>query len=135
MIYSLQVERHVLSGLLKYQDLFADIDVFLSENDFFNDVHSAIYSVFKNIKYKGEYNNTNKVDIIISNHINTVDFCIYLSIIRQFDSRDIYFILKKGVLFIPGFGSILTNSNDIKLNKKIEDDISNLENSIKNIKD
>ena len=54
MIYSLQVERHVLSGLLKYQDLFADIDVFLSENDFFNDVHSTIYSVFKNIKYKGE---------------------------------------------------------------------------------
>ena len=52
MIYSLQVERHVLSGLLKYQDLFADIDVFLSENDFFNDVHSTIYSVFKNIKYK-----------------------------------------------------------------------------------
>ena len=36
MIYSLQVERHVLSGLLKYQDLFADIDVFLSENDFFS---------------------------------------------------------------------------------------------------
>ena len=55
MIYSLQVERHVLSGLLKYQDLFADIDVFLSENDFFNDVHSTIYSVFKNIKYKGEH--------------------------------------------------------------------------------
>ena len=59
MIYSLQVERHVLSGLLKYQDLFADIDVFLSENDFFNDVHSTIYSVFKNIKYKGE--NVDKV--------------------------------------------------------------------------
>ena len=32
MIYSLQVERHVLSGLLKYQDLFADIDVFLSDS-------------------------------------------------------------------------------------------------------
>ena len=54
MIYSLQVERHVLSGLLKHQDLFADIDVFLTENDFYNDVHSTIYSVFKNIKYKGE---------------------------------------------------------------------------------
>jgi len=59
MIYSLQVERHVLSGLLKYQDLFADIDIFLSENDFFNDVHSTIYSVFKNIKHKGE--NVDKV--------------------------------------------------------------------------
>ena len=54
MIYSLQVERHALSGLLKYQDLFPDIDVFLTEKDFYNDVHSTIYSVFKNIKYKGE---------------------------------------------------------------------------------
>jgi replicative DNA helicase len=59
MIYSLQVERHVLSGLLKHQDLFADIDVFLTENDFYNDVHSSIYTVFKNIKYKGE--NVDKV--------------------------------------------------------------------------
>ena len=54
MIYSLQVERHVLSGLLKHQDLFADVDVFLTENDFYNDVHSSIYTVFKNIKHKGE---------------------------------------------------------------------------------
>jgi len=54
MIYSLQVERHVLSGLLKHQDLFADIDIFLSENDFYNDVHSTIYTVIKNIKHKGE---------------------------------------------------------------------------------
>jgi replicative DNA helicase len=53
MIFSLQVERHVLSGLLKHQDLFADIDIFLSENDFYNDVHSTIYTVFKNIKHKG----------------------------------------------------------------------------------
>ncbi len=92
------------------------------------------YGFDSNIKYKGVYNNTDKIDIIISNHINTVDFLIYLSIIRQFDTRDIYFILKKDVLFIPGFGSILTNSNDIKLNRKIEYDINNLENSIKNIK-
>jgi len=54
MIYSLQVERHVLSGLLRHQDLFADIDVFLTENDFYNNVHSTIYSVFKNVKHKGE---------------------------------------------------------------------------------
>ena len=59
MIYSLQVERHVLSGLLKHQDLFADIDVFLTENDFYNDVHSSIYTIYKNIKHKGE--NVDKV--------------------------------------------------------------------------
>lgn len=54
MIYSLQVERHVLSGLLRHQDLFADIDVFLTENDFYNDVHGTIYTVYRNIKHKGE---------------------------------------------------------------------------------
>lgn len=60
MIYSLQVERHVLSGLLKHQDLFADVDVFLTENDFYNDVHASIYTVFKNIRHKGE-----KVDKVL----------------------------------------------------------------------
>jgi len=60
MIYSLQIERHVLSGLIKYQDLFTDIDIFVSENDFYNDIHSTIYSVYKNIKYKGE-----KVDKVL----------------------------------------------------------------------
>jgi replicative DNA helicase len=54
MIYSLQIERHVLSGLIKYQNLFPDIDVFLSEDDFFHEAHSTIYAVYKNTKYKGE---------------------------------------------------------------------------------
>ena len=60
MIYSLQVERHVLGGLIKYQNLFPDIDIFLSEDDFFHDVHSTIYAVYKNIKNRGE-----KVDKIL----------------------------------------------------------------------
>jgi len=59
MIYSVQIERHVLSGLLKYQNLFADVDVFISENDFFNDVHSTIYAIYKNMRHKGE--NVDKV--------------------------------------------------------------------------
>ena len=54
MIYSLQIERHVLSGLIKYQNLFPDIDVFLSDDDFYHEVHSTIYAVYKNTKYKGE---------------------------------------------------------------------------------
>jgi replicative DNA helicase len=60
MIYSLQIERHVLSGLIKYQNLFTDIDIFLSEDDFYHEVHSTIYAVYKNTKYKGE-----KVDKVL----------------------------------------------------------------------
>lgn len=54
MIYSLQVERHVLSGLIKHQHIFPDVDIFLTEDDFYQEVHSTIYAVYKNIKYKGE---------------------------------------------------------------------------------
>jgi len=60
MIYSIQVERHVLSGLIKYQNLFPEVDIFLNDTDFFNDVHSTIYSVYKNITNKGE-----KVDKVL----------------------------------------------------------------------
>ena len=60
MIYSLQIERHALSGLIKHQNLFTDIDIFLTEDDFHQEVHSTIYSVYKNIKYKGE-----KVDKVL----------------------------------------------------------------------
>ena len=60
MIYSIQVERHVLSGLIKYQNLFAEVDIFLNDTDFFNDVHSTIYSVYKSITNKGE-----KVDKVL----------------------------------------------------------------------
>jgi replicative DNA helicase len=60
MIYSIQVERHVLSGLIKYQNLFAEVDIFLNDTDFFNEVHSTIYSVYKSIAHKGE-----KVDKVL----------------------------------------------------------------------
>ncbi len=46
-IFSHQVEKHVLSGLLKHPSIFPDIDPFLSEKDFFQDVHSTVYSVVK----------------------------------------------------------------------------------------
>ena len=32
-IYSLQIEKYVLSGLVKHSDSYADIESFISEND------------------------------------------------------------------------------------------------------
>jgi replicative DNA helicase len=46
-IFSLRIEKQVLSGLIKYPDIYADIEKFVSEKDFFNDVHRTIYSVIK----------------------------------------------------------------------------------------
>ena len=85
------------------------------------------------IYYNGLYKKTMNIDIIISNHINILDFMINISILRQFDDRDIYFIIKKELVFIPATGFILLET-DIILNRKIEDDIQNLVISIKKIK-
>ena len=52
MIHSLQVERHVLSGLIKYQNIFHDIDHFISEVDFYNNVHEVIFAVIKDLNVK-----------------------------------------------------------------------------------
>ena len=59
-IYSVQVERHVLGGLIRNPEVFFDISRFISEKDFFNDVHSTIYSCIKD-----ELNKNNKIDKIL----------------------------------------------------------------------
>lgn len=53
-IYSLQIEKYVLSGLIKYPDAFSDIESFINENDFVNEVHYTIFCVFKETFNKGE---------------------------------------------------------------------------------
>jgi hypothetical protein len=85
------------------------------------------------IYYNGLYKKTNNIDIIISNHLNGIDFMINVSILRQFDDRDIYFIIKKQLVFAPATGFVLLGS-DIILNRKIEDDTEILIKSIRNIK-
>jgi 1-acyl-sn-glycerol-3-phosphate acyltransferase len=93
------------------------------------------YGFESKILYNGNYNASNKVDIVISNHINTIDFTIYLSLIRLFDSRPIYFLFKKSIVFIPGSGFILGSGYDVKMNRKMEDDEENINNSISKIKE
>jgi 1-acyl-sn-glycerol-3-phosphate acyltransferase len=97
-----------------------------------------IYGFGININYIGEYkknnDSDNKIDILTCNHINALDFMIYLSVLRKYDDRNIYFIMKKKVIFIPGLGSLFALSNDIKLHQNIEDDRNNIENAINKIK-
>jgi replicative DNA helicase len=67
-IFSHQVEKHVLSGLLKHPKIFADIDPFLSEKDFYQDVHSTIYSIVKESLLSGE-----KIDkVLVANKIKNL---------------------------------------------------------------
>ena len=53
-IYSYPLERHVLSGLIKNPKIFADIDRFISEKDFYSDVHSTVYCVIRDCLNKGQ---------------------------------------------------------------------------------
>lgn len=52
-IYSLKVEKHVLGGLMKFPQVFPEIQRFISEKDFVNEVHSTIYSVISSILDNG----------------------------------------------------------------------------------
>jgi len=59
-IYSVQVERHVLGGLIRNSEVFFDVARFISEKDFYNDVHSTIFSCIKD-----ELNKNNKIDKVL----------------------------------------------------------------------
>ena len=59
-IYSLQIEKQVLSGLIKYPDVYVDIEKFVGENDFFNEVHRTIFCVLRSLILNGE-----KVDKVL----------------------------------------------------------------------
>lgn len=54
MIYSLEIERSSLGGLIRNQDVFYEIDSFISEEDYHHSTHRTLYSVIKNILSKGE---------------------------------------------------------------------------------
>ncbi|MEK6882465.1 MAG: DnaB-like helicase N-terminal domain-containing protein, partial [Nanoarchaeota archaeon] len=53
-LFSLQIERHVLSGFLKHPQIFPDVDSFINENDFVNPTHNTIYCLVRNHLSKGE---------------------------------------------------------------------------------
>lgn len=70
----------------------------------------------------GEYKKTNNVDIIISNHINFIDWAPIISTIRQHDDRYIYIIMKKGIKHeYPIAGGLLKNCS-ILLTRNYEED-------------
>jgi len=46
-LYSIQVEKHVLGGLIQHPEVLADIDGFISERSFFAKPHDVIYSCLR----------------------------------------------------------------------------------------
>lgn len=54
MVFSLEIERSSLGGLIRNPDVFYEIDSFVNENDYFHSQHRTIFSVIKNTLIKGE---------------------------------------------------------------------------------
>ena len=62
------------------------------------------------IYYSGEYQKSNKIDIVIANHINTIDFGIYLSLVKKFDDRNPFFVMKLLTNFLLVMAFLITSS-------------------------
>jgi 1-acyl-sn-glycerol-3-phosphate acyltransferase len=88
-----------------------------------------------NIYNRGQYKKTNNVDIIISNHLNVIDWAPIISTIRHYDDRFIYIIIKKEIKYdYPIVGGILKNCS-VLLTRNYEEDktiLKELTNNISN---
>ncbi len=91
------------------------------------------YGLNSKIKYSGSVKFTDKIDVLVCNHVNTFDFAIYLSILKQFCNKEVYFICRNNLKYIPIFGFYLKFYNFIKINKNLESDRDILINLINKI--
>ena len=64
---SIQLEKHVLGGLLRNPTTLADVEPFISEKDFYVKAHATIYKVLKNSILKGD----NVDSVIVSQKIKS----------------------------------------------------------------
>ena len=71
MISSNELEQHVLAGLIRYPDIFHDIEYFIDEKDFYDEdsiVHKTIFKIIKQLANASE-----PIDpVIIAERINSI---------------------------------------------------------------
>jgi 1-acyl-sn-glycerol-3-phosphate acyltransferase len=91
------------------------------------------YSFNSNVYTAGNYIKSNKIDIVVMNHINTLDFIPHLSTIRHYDKRKIYFIAKKQITNIPIFGDYFIGDNTLLLERSFEKDKDNIKKFVEKI--
>ena len=76
--------------------------------------------------------NTDLVDIIVCNHITTIDFLIIIVYLKYFNITNYNFILNYKVKHIVGFGIIMYANPDIKVFRNWELDQDNMQKQIQN---
>ena len=68
------------------------------------------------------HENPDKIDIIVSNHMSTIDFVLVTCLLNTLNINSYNFVLREGLLDYPGFGLILYANDDIKVKRKWEED-------------
>jgi len=76
--------------------------------------------------------NTDLVDIIVCNHITTIDFLIVIVYLKYLNISNFNFILNYKVKHIAGFGLIMYANPDIKVFRNWELDQDNMQKQIQN---
>lgn len=76
----------------------------------------------------------NKIDVVICNHTSTLDFLIMMIYFQEFQIDSYNFVLKKDILYTPGFGYVMYSNPDIKLNRNWEQDKETMGKQLDNIK-
>lgn len=54
MVYSQDLEKLVLGGIIKYPDVYSEVSSFLSEEDFYSDLNKSIFSIIRQCIYNKE---------------------------------------------------------------------------------
>lgn len=85
------------------------------------DAKLYIANTMENIK-ESINQNPNLIDIIICNHVSTIDFIIMMAYFQHFNINSYNFVLKNEITFVPGIGLVMYASSDIKLNRNWDKD-------------
>ena len=95
-IYSIQIEKHVLGGLVKDPKVFADVERFVSEKDFINEVHQTIFCVLRSC-----FVNNEEIDsVVLAEKIKSIgiSFKDDVNIYDYIEAISFNTINKKGLL-------------------------------------
>jgi len=88
-IYSLEVERSLLAGILRYPKVISDISEWVNENDFCNTLHGTLWSIInQTLKNNDKLDTTlisekiNNLNLQFENNISVKDYLDNLSLIQ-----------------------------------------------------
>ena len=125
VIYTLSCSKSVQIPLLKNPGS-------LFYNEWLNIIPYAYQKLFLSDIYQtGSFITTNKVDIVICNHVNRIDSLIFTSVIKNNTSKNMYPVIQKELVKIPVIGAF--SKGCIVLERNYELDKNTITNALKKI--